>query len=131
MTDAIVAAGRIPAPPVIPSRVDLEYREEPDAKTPQVERRCRGCGGSFKVLSVDASPPGSHAEAWRPVKDIMGFPGINCRGTPDPNDWSWCKVTGELTMPNRMAVRFFADRRKAPRSVDVDRRQPAQDDGDA
>lgn len=118
---------RIPPPSAIPERVDLEYRDEAEEKTPAVGRRCRGCGGVFRLLDEGHAPPGSYAEAWSPTEAGPGKRAIVlCRGTGEPDDpggWDWCKVTGILRMPG-MDSRFFKDRRVAARPVDNDRRRP-------
>lgn len=84
--------------------VEMEFTEE---KTPAVGRRCADCGDLFRVYADDKAPPGSYAEAWQVP--------VICKGTADPSLWRWCQVTGDLTMPGRMLVRYFPDRRKGDR----------------
>jgi len=100
----------------IPPDVELEAPFSDDELTPTAARSCTDCAGVFLPLDNETAPPGSYAEAWRPP--------VICRGTIDPQIHRWCKVTGTLTMPNRMEVRFFPDRRKGERRVDHDRRRP-------
>ena len=100
----------------IPADVELEAPFSADEVTPVAARSCTDCGGMFLPLDNEAPPPGSYAEAWRPP--------VICRGTIGPQIHRWCKVTGTLTMPNRMEARFFPDRRKGEKRVEQDRRRP-------
>jgi hypothetical protein len=103
--------------------VEIDYQDEPEVKTPQVERRCATCGGGFKVVDDAKAPPGSYAEAWTPTEiGSDGQPLTRCRGTSNPLLWAWCKVTGNLHIPHRMMVKFFPDRRKDRRDVAIERR---------
>lgn len=99
----------------IPLDVELEAEFSADEVTPVASRGCSDCGGAFLPLDNETPPPGSYAEAWRPP--------VICRGTIDPQFHRWCKVTGTLTMPNRMEARFFPDRRKGEQRVAQDRRR--------
>lgn len=109
-----------------PPAVDIELEIPPDelvefSEVPtQLERRCTACGGDFIELPDDLEPPSNHGEAW-------GEMGGRCRGTRDPNVWSWCRGPvgdGRLVRPAAGTETYFRDRRRSLTPVDVERRRP-------
>lgn len=112
------------APPPVDIEVDVTADElveeefvEPETK---VERRCLGCGGDFIELPNDLEPPRTHGEAWGEMGGI-------CRGTRDPNAWSWCRGPigdGRLLRPAIGTETYFRDRRRTLTPVENERRRP-------
>jgi hypothetical protein len=102
------------APPAVDIELDgvryddeVEVVEEFSGERTHVERRCLACAGEFVEFDDDAQPPASYAEAW-------GRHGGRCRGTRDPDVWSWCRGPigeGCLDMPRQGVKVFFKDRR--------------------
>jgi hypothetical protein len=103
----------------VPYDDEIEASEDFVGENTHVDRRCLECAGDFIELENDAQPPASYEEAW-------GRHGGRCRGTRDPDIWSWCRgpvSEGRLEMPRQGITVYFKDRRAKAAPIATDRKR--------